>query len=176
MKLHRLILVAASALLAIGSMGLGATQVFAQTVSQPAALAQVYQAPSTIQAAGSTTVGNQAAQDATPETGNETAIEASEAASSDGQDAAPAGTPAITADAAIKAAQAYLKTTAAGTATLDDENGKLVFSVDLSGQDVKVDAMTGAVLGTDQVGSGQMQSGSQAGGDVQSQSDSQADN
>ena len=77
----------------------------------------------------------------------------------DGQDAAPTGTPAISVDAAIKAAQSHLNSTAAGKATLDDENGALVYSVDLNGSDVKVDAMTGVVLGVDQAGEGQVDSG-----------------
>jgi uncharacterized membrane protein YkoI len=59
----------------------------------------------------------------------------------------------------LQAAQAYLNTTASGTATLDDENGKLVYSVDLDGSDVKVDAMSGSVLGVDQVGDGQFEGG-----------------
>ena len=62
---------------------------------------------------------------------------------------APSGTPSITAEAAQQAAEAYLN---AGTATqveLDEENGTLVYSVEIGGSDVKVDAMTGAVLGVE---------------------------
>jgi uncharacterized membrane protein YkoI len=59
----------------------------------------------------------------------------------------------------LKAAQVYLGTTATGTATLDDENGVLVYSVDLNGSDVKVDAMSGIILGVDQVGDGQFEGG-----------------
>jgi uncharacterized membrane protein YkoI len=59
---------------------------------------------------------------------------------------APTGTPAITAQAAQDTAEAYLN---AGTATqveLDDEDGALIYSVEIGGSDVKVDAMTGVVL------------------------------
>jgi uncharacterized membrane protein YkoI len=66
-----------------------------------------------------------------------------------GQDAAPVGTPSITADQAKAAAEVYLN---AGTATkveLDDENGNLIYSIEIGTSDVKVDAMTNAVLGVD---------------------------
>jgi uncharacterized membrane protein YkoI len=66
-----------------------------------------------------------------------------------GQDAAPAGTPLITADTARQTAEAYLNAGPATQVELDDENGKLVYSVEIGTTDVKVDAMTGAVLGTD---------------------------
>jgi uncharacterized membrane protein YkoI len=77
----------------------------------------------------------------------DTGVEVTEAG--DGQEAAPTGTPAITADQAKAAAEAHLN---AGTATkveLDDENGQLVYSVTIGTSDVKVDAMTGAVLSMD---------------------------
>jgi len=72
-----------------------------------------------------------------------------EAESADGQEAAPNGTPAITADQAQAAALAAHPGTVIQT-ELDDENGQLVYSVEFNdGVDVKVDAMTGAVLGTE---------------------------
>jgi len=72
--------------------------------------------------------------------------EVSEAAA-EAADPAPAGTPAITADAAKAAAEASLNTSGkATTVTLDDENGKLVYSVQIGQTDVKVDANTGTVL------------------------------
>jgi len=67
----------------------------------------------------------------------------------DGQDTAPSGTPAITAEAAQRTAEAHLNAGTAAKVELDDENGKLVYSVDIGGTDVKVDAMTGAVIGTE---------------------------
>jgi uncharacterized membrane protein YkoI len=70
-----------------------------------------------------------------------------EAESQDGQESAPSGTPAITADEAQAAAIAYHPGTVVKT-ELDDENGQLVYSVEFEGgADVKVDAMTGSVLG-----------------------------
>jgi len=75
------------------------------------------------------------------------AAEGPEAA--DGQDAAPVGTPSITADQAKAAAEAHLNAGAATQVQLDDENGTLVYSVEIGTSDVKVDAMTGAVLSVD---------------------------
>jgi uncharacterized membrane protein YkoI len=65
------------------------------------------------------------------------------------QDDAPLGTPAITADAAQQTAEAYLNAGSANQVELDDENGQLVYSVEIGSSDVKVDAMTGAVLGVE---------------------------
>lgn len=67
----------------------------------------------------------------------------------DGQDSAPTGTPAISADVAKQAAETYLN---AGTATrveLEEENGRLVYGVEIGSADVKVDAMSGAVIRTE---------------------------
>jgi uncharacterized membrane protein YkoI len=68
----------------------------------------------------------------------------------DPQDEVVTGNPAITVEAAQKAAESYLN---AGTATqveLDksDQDGKLIYSVEIGDTDVSVDAMTGEVLGT----------------------------
>jgi uncharacterized membrane protein YkoI len=60
------------------------------------------------------------------------------------------GTPAITADQAQAAALAANPGTTAVKTELDDENGKLIYSVELNnGLDVKVDAMTGAILSSE---------------------------
>jgi uncharacterized membrane protein YkoI len=161
MKINKFLALAVIAMMAIGVMGFVSTKVHAQSGTQPAPQAQVTEAADNEQVAGPDTdnveeqVGDQNAQDTTADSANEPA----EAKGSDGQDAVPTGTPSITSDAAIQAAQAYLNTTASGTATLDDENGKLVYSVDLNGSDVKVDAMSGVVLGVDQVGDGQYEGG-----------------
>ena len=73
-----------------------------------------------------------------------------DAESADGADDATAGTPVITAEAAQKTAEAYLNAGTAVKVELDDENGALVYSVQFSnGTDVKVDAMTGTVLGAE---------------------------
>jgi uncharacterized membrane protein YkoI len=163
MKIHKLIALVAIGMMAIGAMGFITTRTHAQSGTTTAPQVQVTEAPDTEQAVGPDTdnvnvqeqVGDQNAQDTTADTANEPV----EAKSSDGQDAAPSGTPSISSDAALQAAQAYLNTTASGTATLDDENGNLVYSIDLNGSDVKVDAMTGIVLGVDQVGDGQYEGG-----------------
>ncbi len=76
-----------------------------------------------------------------PDTGADAEVKGNDA-----QDAAPIGTPTITAAAAQKAAEDYLHAGSASKVTLDDENGKLVYSVEINGTDVKVDALTGAVL------------------------------
>ncbi|MCB0025738.1 MAG: PepSY domain-containing protein, partial [Caldilinea sp.] len=54
--------------------------------------------------------------------------------------------PAITADQARATAEAQLNAGAASKVELDDENGQLVYSVEIGGVDVKVDAMTGVVV------------------------------
>lgn len=157
MKINKFIALAAIAIMAVGVMGFITTRTHAQSGTTPAPQVQVTEAPDNEQAVGPDTdnveeqVGDQNAQDTSAESVNELA----ETKGSDGQDAVPSGNPSISSDVALKAAQVYLNTTASGTATLDDENGKLVYSVDLNGSDVKVDAMTGIVLGVDQVGDGQ---------------------
>ncbi len=67
----------------------------------------------------------------------------------DVQDAAPSGTPAISADTAKQAAEAHLGAGSASKVELDDEDGQLVYSVEIGSTDVKVDATTGAVLKTE---------------------------
>lgn len=176
MKLNRFVALATIALLVIGAMGAIGARSFAQTAAAPAAQAQDcaadqsddtteaqsassdtdnvdlqcgdQNAPDDQQAvsgADTHTVEEQVGDQNTSDKGAEVA-DGAEANGADGQDVAPSGTPAITAEAAQKTAEAYLN---AGTATkveLDDENGKLVYSVEFNGTDVKVDAMTGAVL------------------------------
>jgi uncharacterized membrane protein YkoI len=60
------------------------------------------------------------------------------------------GTPAITADQAQATALAANPGTTTVKTELDDENGKLIYSVELNnGLEVKVDAMTGAILSSE---------------------------
>ncbi len=73
----------------------------------------------------------------------------SEAAESGQDDAVPNATHAITADQAKATAEAHLSAGAAGKVELDDENGQLVYSVEIGSVDVKVDAMTGAIVTVD---------------------------
>ncbi|HQY91265.1 PepSY domain-containing protein [Caldilinea sp.] len=69
-----------------------------------------------------------------------------EAADSEQNDAAPTATPAISADQAQATAEAHLNAGSASKVELDDENGLLVYGVEIGNTDVKVDAMTGAVV------------------------------
>lgn len=161
MKINKLIAMTAIALLAIGVMGFMTTKAHAQSGLTPTAQVQGTITADTEKTVGQDKdtaqqqIGDQIAQDTT----SSSTAESSEAASSDGQDTLPTGTPSITSDAAIQAAQIYLNTTASGTSALNDENGKLVYSININGNDVKVDAMSGAVLGVDQVGNSQTEGG-----------------
>jgi uncharacterized membrane protein YkoI len=163
MKISRIVAFAAIALLVVGAIGSTAARSFAQT-AQPSTPAVVQGATDNGQAVASDTddvdeqVGDQNAADSGEEVsasdtdnveeqvGDQNAADSEVAEAGDGQETAPTGTPAITADQAKATAEAHLN---AGTATkveLDDENGQLVYSVEIGTSDVKVDAMTGAVL------------------------------
>ncbi len=76
---------------------------------------------------------------------------AASAENSDGEsnDAIVVGTAAIGYDQAVKAAEQYAKKGVATSASLEDENGSLVYAVKIGGADIKVDAMTGAVIRVD---------------------------
>lgn len=150
MKLNRFIALAAIALLVVGAMGAIATHSFAKGVNAPVAQSQdcsqeqddgaeVQNAPDTDNV--ELQCGDQNAPDE-----QETAGEVEGA---EGVETAPTGTPAITAEQAQTAALAAHPGTVIKT-ELDDENGQLVYSVEFNGGvDVKVDAMTGSVLGTE---------------------------
>ncbi len=62
------------------------------------------------------------------------------------QDVAATAAPAIGAPAARQTAEAYLSAGAATKVELDDEDGQLVYSIEIGASEVKVDAMTGAIL------------------------------
>lgn len=142
MKINRFIALAAIALLVVGAMGAISMKAFAQTATQTETCAQQDDDSAEVQNAPDT--DNVDLQCGDQNEGGE------EAESADGQDAAPTGTPSITAEAAQKTAESYLNAGAAVKVQLDDEDGKLVYSVEFSnGTDVKVDAMTGSVLGTE---------------------------
>lgn len=149
MKINRFIALAAIALLVVGAMGAVSLKAFAQSATPPAQsqgcdqqdddATEVQNAPDT----------DNVEQECGDQTTSDNEQE-SKSAESDSQDAAPTGTPAITAAAAQKTAEEYLNVGAAVKVELDDENGALVYSVEFSnGTDVKVDAMTGSVLGTE---------------------------
>lgn len=150
MKLNRFIALAAIALLVVGAMGAISMKAFAQSSNPPAQTQNCDQQDddsAEVQNAPDTDNVEQECGDQNAPDGQESA-EAAESA--DGQDAAPTGMPAISAEAAQKTAEAYLNARTATKTELDDENGALVYSVEFSnGMDVKVDAMTGSVLGTE---------------------------
>lgn len=142
MKVNRFIALAAIALLVVGAMGVISMKVLAQPTAQSQNCDQQDDDAAEIQDAPDTDKVELECDDQNE--GGE------EAESADGEDAAPTGTPAIIAEAAQKTAESYLNAGTAVKVELDDENGKLVYSVEFSnGTDVKVDAMTGSVLGTE---------------------------
>jgi len=147
MKINRFVALAAIALLVVGTMGAVAYRAYAHGTSAPAAQSQdcANQDDDTIQNAGPDT------DNVDLQCGDQNAADiGEEAESADGQESAPTGTPAITAEAAQQTAEAYLNAGTAIKVELDDENSALVYSVEFAnGTDVKVDAMTGAVLGVE---------------------------
>ena len=150
MKINRFIALAAIALLVVGAMGAVATHSFAKSANAPVAQSQdcsqdqadgaeVQNAPDTDNV--ELQCGDQNAPDGQESVG--------EVEGAEGADTAPLGTPAITAEQAQTAALAAHPGTVIKT-ELDNENGQLVYSVEFSGGvDVKIDAMTGSVLGTE---------------------------
>ncbi|MEP7136067.1 MAG: PepSY domain-containing protein [Chloroflexota bacterium] len=170
MNINRIIALAAIVLLAIGAMGAVSMRAYAQSNQAPAAQSQTCDQqnddPAQVQDALDTdnvelecgdqnaaneqeTVEAADTDNIEEQVGDQNEADGSEVESADGQDNAPVGTPSIPAEVAQKTAETYLN---AGTATkveLGDENGKLVYSVEIGTTDVKVDAMTGSVLGTE---------------------------
>ena len=144
MKINRFVALAAIALLVVGAMGAMSLKAFAQSSQTPAAQAETCDQQDDDTAE---TEGAPDTDDVELQCGDQNEAD-EESELDDGQDAAPSGTPAITAEAAQKSAEDYLNAGASVSVELDDEDGKLVFSVEFSdGTDVKVDAMTGSVLG-----------------------------
>lgn len=139
MKINRFVALAAIALLVVGAMGAVSMKAFAQSATPPA------------QSQACDQQDNDAAEvQNAPDTDNVDLQCGDQSEPDNGQEAAPTGTPAITAQAAQKSAETYLNARTAVKVELDDENGVLVYSVEFAnGTDVKVDAMTGSVLGTE---------------------------
>lgn len=166
MKINRFIVLAAIALLAVGAMVTINQKAFAQTANPPAAQAQDVEDSATVPDTDNVEeqVGEQvedgqpdSAKDAGPDeqmpiytssinvdqTATESMDEAAESAAL--QDQATISV----ADAEAAALAANPGTTVVKT-ELDNENGALVYSVELSnGADVKVDAGNGSILFTD---------------------------
>jgi uncharacterized membrane protein YkoI len=166
MRINRLIALAAIAVLVLGAVGASSYRAFAQSARGPVAQSQdcANQDDDTAQVQGGDTdnveqqCGDQNDADGeedvnAPDTdslqeGDQDGLD-NGAEVSEGQESAPTGTPALTAQVAQDTAEGYLN---AGTATqveLDDEDGTLIYSVEIGGSDVKVDAMTGVVLGVE---------------------------
>lgn len=150
MKIYRFVAFLTIALLAVGAIGAISMRAHAQ-MSTPPVQAQscAQQDNDAHEIQGATDVDNVDLQ-CGDQNGPDNQQEAQERESSEGEDPTPTGTPAITAEAAQKAAEAYLNAGTAVRVQLDDENGKLVYSVEFpDGTDVKVDAMSGTVLGAE---------------------------
>ena len=144
MKLNRLLAFVASGFLAAGTIGIATQRAYAQSPSVTG------QQGSTNRPGNSTGMLN--AQDGDNEEPQGDARKGPESGSeesgvtSDLNDNAPAGNPAISEDSAKAAALAYVKAAKVNGLFLDDENGRLVYSVEVGAADVRVDAMSGAVI------------------------------
>ena len=147
MKINRFIALAAIALLVVGAMGAVATHSFAKSANAPIAQSQDC---SQDQADGAEVQNAPDTDNIELQCGDQNAPDGQESAGEvEGAETAPLGAPTITAEQAQTAALAAHSGTVLKT-ELDDENGQLVYSVEFSGGvDVKVDAMTGSVLGTE---------------------------
>lgn len=150
MKINRFVALALIALLIVGAMGAISYKVLAQggilhnarTAPQAQDCAQDETNDTEEQSAADT-------DNVEEQCGDQNAPDTQEAGGKEDTEAAPSGTPAITAEQAQTAALAVQSGTVLKT-ELDDENGRLVHSMEFDGGvDVKVDAMTGSVLSTE---------------------------
>jgi len=186
MKINRFIALAAIALLVVAAMGFVSTRSSAQTGTAPQSQVTPAAKDTAEPANGQDTdnveeqVGDQSTADQpeaanAPEattnpdeqspsyTGSITVTEATTAGKSEADEAAVlAGQARITIEQAKAAALAANPGTTVIKAELDNENGTLAYSVELSnGADVKVDAGTGAILhtATGQAGADEVKAG-----------------
>jgi len=153
MKINRFIVLAAIALLIVGAMGFisykGFAQVSTPTMQAPDCSQQDDNSAEVEGAPDTDNVDLQCGDQNAPDEQEAKGAESLDAESTDGQESVPQGTPAISADQAQQAALAVHSGTVIKT-ELDNENSKLVYSVEFNdGVDMKVDAMNGAVLGTE---------------------------
>ncbi len=153
MKLNRFVALAAIALLIVAAMGAFTLRSHAQNSSPTDTAVRAQDDPCAGQDQDDEALE---AEDNGPDTDNVELECGNQDEANDGAEAdeaeendAPLGTPAITADTAQKTAEAYLNAGSASQVELDDENGQLVYSVEIGSSDVKVDAMTGTVLGVE---------------------------
>jgi uncharacterized membrane protein YkoI len=150
MKINRFVALAVLALLVVGAMGFVTVRSLARTTNSPTAQDQACVDEQDDDSADMQTEGPDTDnQDVQCGDQNETDAEAEDANGDAEQETAPSGTPVITAEEAQATAEAYLNAGTASQVELDNENGQLVYSVEINGTDVTVDALTGAVLGTE---------------------------
>lgn len=155
MKINRFVALAAIAVLVVGAMSAFALRTFAQT-APPAAPTQdcaADQADDAAEAEGQEAADTDAGE-AECDDGQADAQETeTEDDGAEAQDQAPAGTPAITAETAQQIAETYLNGAPATRIELEDEDGRLVYSVDFATDagvtEVQVDAQTGEVVATE---------------------------
>ncbi|HEY6072958.1 MAG TPA: PepSY domain-containing protein [Anaerolineales bacterium] len=150
MKINRLAALAIIALLVAGAMGAISYRVFAQGGVLHSVRA-AFQAQDCGQDQAGGTEGQETADkdNVDVQCGDQNAPDEQGTGGTEDPEAAPSGTPAMTADQAQAAALAAHPGTVRKV-ELDDENGQLVYGVEFEGGvDVKVDAMTGAVLSTE---------------------------
>ncbi len=147
MKIKRFLALAVIALIVVAGMGAVATHTYAKTLAAPA----VQTAPSDQQDEDTTAQNASDTDNIEEQSGDQNAADDgteadAESPGEDGAEAAPSGTPSISAEEATAAAMNAQSGSVVQT-ELDDENGQLVYSVEFDGgADVKVDAMTGLVL------------------------------
>ena len=162
MKINRFVGLAAIALLVVAAMGFVSMRASAQSHDPVAPAGAYVEDDDTAEAAetgpdvddveeqsGQQNEANDEAEDLDNGQVENEADDVSEAGVEGGVEDAPSSTPSITAEAAQQAAEAYVHAGRATQVELDDENGTLVYSVEIGSSDVKVDAMTGAVLGVE---------------------------
>jgi uncharacterized membrane protein YkoI len=144
MKHTRLFALATGALLALGGTAVVAPRAFAQSAPSPSAQLQNNNSERADNGNERESIGEDADKEQL-QSGDQNGWDEREVGYR--HDPIPQGKPAITANAAITAAQTFLKTAAVvGRLQLEDENGQLVYSIRIGGTSVKVDAMTGKVL------------------------------
>jgi len=151
MKINRFFALAAIALLVVGAMGVISAKALARTNSAPAAQTQNcdQQDDEAVEEQDAPDTDNIEEQCGDQNGPDEPEAGAAEAGEAEDAETAPAGTPAITPEHAQAIAMAAHPGTVIQT-ELDDENGQLVYSVEFEGGvDVKVDAITGQVLGVE---------------------------
>lgn len=137
----------------VGAQTLHSQKIHATTHKSGHSVAVAVKAAKLVAAKAAVAPASQSADEATDQTTPDESATASEneLPGQEQADETPVGNPAVTEDQAKAAALAQFPGATVGSVQLDDENGQLVYSVELTdasgvSQDVKVDAMTGTVL------------------------------